>query len=333
MPKLVFDHHLVEGGHLVKSRLVNAIFHVLLIHRGPTTLKFELDVTKLGMITEFDQIIFSLSRSSNMKCLIIDTSDTFYKLPTSFFLIQGLESLELTGCDFEPRVTFNGFSKLRKMHFENVLVSAEELQHFISSCPLLEELVLIAREEGYVDEKFMNFVTFHRCAPLVHTLAISEYYMKYLAADGMPNKLSTSLHLKYVYLDVCLREQDVISSALCIIRSSPNLEKLYLQMYDNEKMPIKESSIKFVDLKDDLSLTLDHLKHFEILRFSNNVFEIEFVKLIIAKSPVLKIARIELKDNVSVDEELKIFREMVYLPFPRASPSAKLLIQRPQTSS
>ncbi|XP_071735694.1 F-box/FBD/LRR-repeat protein At1g13570-like [Rutidosis leptorrhynchoides] len=332
MPKLVFDHNLVRaisagGKRLVKYKLVNAIFHVLLIHRGPTTLNFELDVNKLGMTTEFDQIILSLSSKINVKDLIINTSNTFYKLPTSFFLLQGLESLELTACEFQPPVKFNGFNKLRNMHFENVMVSAEELQHFLSSCPLLEELVLIAHEE-HVDEKFINFVTFFQCAPLIDTLVISKYYMKYMAVGGMPNKLPTSLHLKDVGLEVCLREQDVISSALCIIRSSPNLEQLSFLMYDNEKLPTKESSMKFVDLQDDLSLTLDHLKHFEIYNFGNIVCEMEFVKLIMAKSPELEIARIVLKDSVSAEEELKILRNMLYLPFPRASPSAKLLIQR-----
>ncbi|XP_071735696.1 F-box/FBD/LRR-repeat protein At1g13570-like [Rutidosis leptorrhynchoides] len=146
----------------------------------------------------------------------------------------------------------------------------------------------------------------------------------------MLNKLSTWLHLKYVCLQLCPREQNAISSALCIIRSSPNIEKLIFQMYDNEELPIQESSMKFDDLQHDLSLTLDHLKHFEIVSFSNNVFEMEFVKLVMAKSPILKIARIELNKNVFVDEELKILRDMVRCPFPRASSLADLIVERPK---
>ncbi|XP_071739413.1 F-box/FBD/LRR-repeat protein At1g13570-like [Rutidosis leptorrhynchoides] len=297
---------------LWKYKLVNAIFHVLLLHSGPTILKFKLDVNKLGMETEFDQIILFLSRRINVKWL---------------------ESLELLCCNFEPPLTFNGFNKLRKIDFEDVRVTAEVLQNFLSSCPLLEEVFLIAHEEEYVDENFINPVTFFQCVPLIHTLHISKYYMKYMAAGGMPDKLPTSLHLKDVGLGVCLMDRDVISSALCIIRSSPNLEQLSFLMYDNEKFPIKESSIKFVDLQDDLSLTLDHLTYFGIISFSNNVFERECVKLIMAKSPVLTLVRIELEDKVSVDEELKILRDMIYRPFSCASPSAKLLIKRPKTSS
>ncbi|XP_071739429.1 uncharacterized protein [Rutidosis leptorrhynchoides] len=226
--------------------VLNAIFHVLLMHCGPTMLKFELD---LNLETEFDQIILYLSRKINVKDLIINTWHTFYKQPSSFFSLQGLESLELINSSFEPPIDY---------------------------------------DEVSVEEMSFNFVKLFQC--------------------GMPHKLPTSLHLKYVQLDVCLREQDVISSVLCIIRSSPNLEQLSFAMYDNKELPIQESSIKFDDLHDDLSLTLDHLKRFEIVNFSDNVFEMKFVKLIMAKSPVPKIARVELRDFVSVVEELKILR-------------------------
>ncbi|XP_071739410.1 F-box/FBD/LRR-repeat protein At1g13570-like [Rutidosis leptorrhynchoides] len=332
MPKLVFDHNLVRAisgtGILLKYKLVNAIFHVLLMHNCPAIIKFELDVDKMDMETEFHPIILYLSRRTNVKDLIIDnnTSDIFYKLPTSFFLIQGLESLELMGCDLEPPLTFNGFNKLRKIDFDDVQVSTKDLQHFLSSCPLLEEVILGDYEEEYVEENSFKFVQLFQCVPLVHTLDISKDYMKYLTAGGMPNKLPTSLHLKDVRLDVCLRELDVISSVLCIIRSSPNLGRLFFVMRDNEKLPIQESSIKFADLRDDLSLTLDNLEIFEVVYFSNISCEMEFVKLIMCKSPILEIAQIELKDNVSADDELKIVRDMER--FPRASPSAQLIIER-----
>ncbi|XP_071735695.1 F-box/FBD/LRR-repeat protein At1g13570-like [Rutidosis leptorrhynchoides] len=333
MPKLVFDHNLVPvkpvGELMLKYRLVDVIFHVLLMQNCPTFIMFKLDINKLGMRTEFDQMILYLYRRTNVKDLIIDTLSLFYTLPSSFFLLQGLESLRLKYCEFKPPVTFNGFNKLKKMHINNVQVSAQVLLHFLSNCPLLEDVVLIGFESDYPEETSSNFVTFFQCAPLIHTLRISKYYMKlFAAAGGMPNKLPTPLHLKRVDLNVCLREQDVITFALCIIRSSPNLVKLLFEMYDNEELSTQESFVNFVDLQDDLSLTLDNLEHFDILSFSNNKFEMEFVKLIMAKSPVLKIARITLKYGVSAAEELKILRDLIYLPFPRASHSGKLIIKR-----
>ncbi|KAJ0642652.1 putative FBD domain-containing protein [Helianthus annuus] len=244
-----------------------------------------------------------------------------------------------------------------------------------------------------------TFVDLLQCVPLIQDLEIADSYMKfanfdngyrlkYLCPGGMPHKLPTSLvHLKYLCLDVCMTEQNEISFVLCMIRSSPLLGKLTLRMYDNEKslvpqtsnnfldpeayldlnldhleildidiysnLPLVKDFVKliiakshvlkkvrielndnsnFLDPEDTLNLTLDHLETLEIKMFSNLPLEMEFVKLIMAKSLVLKKLRIELNDKVSVDEEVKMLRDLVLLPFPRASPSAKLIIERPEAS-
>ncbi|KAL7606987.1 hypothetical protein Lser_V15G15194 [Lactuca serriola] len=49
-----------------------------------------------------------------------------------------------------------------------------------------------------------------------------------------------------------------------------------------------------------------------------------------AKSPLLKKARIELSILVTVGEENKMLRDLLFLPFPRASPAAKFSIERPK---
>ncbi|KAF5762120.1 putative FBD domain-containing protein [Helianthus annuus] len=124
-------------------------------------------------------------------------------------------------------------------------------------------------------------------------------------------------------------EQIEISSAICMIRSSPVLEKIVFLMCDNEKLPVQQTSSNFFDSKDYSDLKLDHLETLEMKMFSNLPLEMAFVKLIMAQSPVLKKVRIELSDNVSVDEELKMLKDMLLLPFPRASPSAKLIFVLP----
>ncbi|XP_071736579.1 F-box/FBD/LRR-repeat protein At1g13570-like [Rutidosis leptorrhynchoides] len=294
MPKLVFDYDLVRvlsdgrgNRHLTKSKLVNAIFHVLFIHNGPTILEFNFSINSLDMVTEFDQIILYLSRRINVKHLIINNTPSLYKLPTLFFSLQGLESICLKDCNFVPPVTFNGFNKLRSMSFKFVQISAKALQQVLSNCPLLEDMFL------------------------------------YLAVGGMSNKLPTWLHLRHLTLDLCMRQQGVISSALCIIKSAPNLERLKILMGNNVNLTIQ----------DELSLTFDHLKQFEMVSYGYNVLMMEFLKLIMAKSPVLELARIELSDSVSVEDELKICKEMIFLPLPRASPLGKLVIERRETYS
>ncbi|GJY30533.1 acyl-CoA dehydrogenase [Tanacetum coccineum] len=56
---------------------------------------------------------------------------------------------------------------------------------------------------------------------------------------------------------------------------------------------------------------LEHLNELEIGNFANLKVELKFVKLILAKSPVLKKVRISLDHRVSYDEELKILKMLL----------------------
>ncbi|KAJ0683275.1 putative F-box domain, FBD domain, leucine-rich repeat domain superfamily [Helianthus annuus] len=343
MPKLTFTDDMIAMSskrsyrQLNKYKLISAIFHVLLFHNGPTIVEFRCSVGELHMESEFAQILSYLARGNTVKEFCFISDNRSFKLPVSFFALKGLEDVQLGNCTLEPPLTFNGFSSLTRMTFEYVEVSAQMLQRFISKCPLLRYLVLIELEKGIesvpAGGNNFTFVDLLQCVPLLRSFAITKHYMKYWCAGGMPHKLPTSLvHLKNLFLDVCLVEQNEISSALSIIRSSPVLEGIIFQMYDNEKLPVQQTATNFFDLEGYPDMKLYHLDMLWINNFSNLPLEIEFVKLIMAKSPVLKKVRIELNGNVSVDEELKMLREMVSNPIPRASPSAKLTIVRPETS-
>ncbi|KAJ0683284.1 putative F-box domain, FBD domain, leucine-rich repeat domain superfamily [Helianthus annuus] len=343
MPKLVFtdDVVTVSSNHLClqlkKYKLVSAIFHVLLFHNGPETLEFHCSLVHLHMESEFAQMISYLARGNKVKQLFFLSDKRSYKLPVSFFSLQALELVYLDNCTLEPPLTFTRFSSLTSMTLWNVEVSAQMLQHILSKCPLLQYLCLNELRKGidYVARgNEFTFVDLLPCIPLIQTLDISKYYMKYLCAGRMPHKLPASLvHLKDLFLYVCLLEQNEISSALCIIiRSSPVLEGIIFQMYDNDKLPVRQTPANFLDVEGYPDLKLDHLESLVIEMFSNLPLEMDFVKLIMAKSPVLKNVRIELNANVSVDEELKMLRELVSHPIPRASPSAKLTVVRPKPS-
>ncbi|GJY23209.1 hypothetical protein Tco_0396867 [Tanacetum coccineum] len=57
----------------------------------------------------------------------------------------------------------------------------------------------------------------------------------------------------------------------------------------------------------------------------NKKEELDFVKLILAKSPVLKKVKLILREEIEKDEELQITR--VLLPSPRASPLVKIVVK------
>ncbi|KAI3763939.1 hypothetical protein L2E82_13937 [Cichorium intybus] len=281
------------------------------------------------IVNELDQIMLHLSWRKNIKKFIFQISlfRGDYKLPCSFFSWQGLEYLNLTYCAFEPPLMFNGFSMLKCLVFYEVRITINILQRFLINCPVLEEFTL----NGHFEEEFIGdkctIVELFKCLPSVQVVEITGYYMKPLAACGIPQKLPTSLvHLRILVLAMCFQSQDGLSSILCVINSSPNLEKIKMTMFPH----VGETITTFHDLQDYSGLNLDHLKELEITSFHNYASEMEFVKLIMAKSPVLKKARIELNFDVSVDEEVKMLRDLVRLPFLRASPSANFIIERPK---
>ena len=62
-----------------------------------------------------------------------------------------------------------------------------------------------------------------------------------------------------------------------------------------------------------------------MINFGNREYELDFVKLILAKSPVLKKLRIFLYNKVNKDEELKI--KEILLCSPRASPAVEIIME------
>ncbi|GJS58603.1 hypothetical protein Tco_0478394 [Tanacetum coccineum] len=177
------------------------------------------------------------------------------------------------------------------------------------------------RVKDFAGGNKFTFVELFDCAPFTK-VAVSVLY-----AGGMSHELSTSLvQLKHLYVDLCLTKQDEISSALCLMRSSPNLKQLALVM--RNKLHAPQASMNLIDFHDYSGFRLDHLRYLVMLNFSNLAIEFKLLKLIMAKSHVLKKVSIELHRKISVDEELQILRDFIRLPLPRASPSAILTIER-----
>ncbi|GJY63670.1 F-box/FBD/LRR-repeat protein-like protein [Tanacetum coccineum] len=333
IPKLVFDDKLVKEiatcKLLKKEKLACAIFRVLLLHTG-SILEFNLNVGQYKMSLELDIIIRYLSWRNIVEKLVFEMPNKYcYKLPALFFSFTELKDLWLTNCDFDPPLTFDGFRRLKSVHFLDVTITSKVLQRFLSNCPLLTEVILdgCGGEQDFEGGSKFTFVELLRCVPLIERLAISKFYMKYLSTGGKSQKLPTSLsNINLLCLDVCVTEQDEISSALCLIKNSPNLQKIvYLS---HQKLDAPPVTFNIQDFQDYSTFNFDYLEELLMLNFSNLSLELEFVKLVMGKSPVLEKVRIDLSTKVSVDEELKILRYFKRPPFTLASPSAKFIIKR-----
>ncbi|KAL7606992.1 hypothetical protein Lser_V15G15199 [Lactuca serriola] len=222
-----------------------------------------------------------------------------------------------------------GFSRLKSLCFSEVDITNKMLFQFLTNCPLLEEFTW-ARKYTNTELTERDLVKLYKCLPLVQVLKVSKLYIKDLGvgSNSMPHKLPISLpHLRILVLGVCFVD---LSTVLCVISSSPNLEKIKVEMcQDHDCQCIRQTFNNLPDIQEDYSgINLDHLKELDITNFHNHGVEMEFVKLIMGKSPVLKKARIELHYRVSVNEEVKMLRGLVHMPLPRPSPAVSFTIER-----
>ena len=70
---------------------------------------------------------------------------------------------------------------------------------------------------------------------------------------------------------------------------------------------------------------MEHLNELEIRNSGNLKHELDFVKIILAESPVLKKVRIFLNNKVAKDEDLKMCK--VLLHSTHASPQVKIIVR------
>lgn len=154
---------------------------------------------------------------------------------------------------------------------------------------------------------------------------------------------------------MCLFDYRGLPFLFLMIRSSPNLVKLVLQVNSislscilfvliffksiliQEILKIFVSSatdqVLIEDSKDDpitleqySDIWLGHLNELEIDDFVDLPHLLDFVKLIMAKSPMLKKVSIWLYDEVTKDEESKIRK--ILLSYPCASPLVEITVER-----
>ncbi|GKA60865.1 hypothetical protein Tco_0760272, partial [Tanacetum coccineum] len=143
----------------------------------------------------------------------------------------------------------------------------------------------------------------------------------------VPRELPIKLnHLKYLYLhEVCFTRKDGLSILVLFIKSSPKLEKIEINNLSieegnssfEEDNLLKEDDIRSFTLSDYSDIWLEDMS--ELYITSRLIFgsELNFVKLILAKSPVLKKVTIRLDyRKFGEDEELQILQ--VLLSSPRA---------------
>ncbi|KAE9454456.1 hypothetical protein C3L33_13619, partial [Rhododendron williamsianum] len=293
-PQLVFDEMFYRDLHrTTHAKLLMIIYQVLLHHRGPI-IKFTLSLSGLESCSEIDQLI-----------LFVSSND-----------IQ----------DFTFRIWKGELYKLLSLDLSEVVIAEEVLSSLISSCPLLEDLTLFSSTgldslevigpnlksvscDSHISsicftntsrlanvELFCSFgeisssVVLLDSVPVIEFLELDFCYVKGIAACGVPTRLPTTLNnLKYIFLnDICFGERD-------------------------EALPNKTSAIPivqdFVEVHVCSDVSLNQLRKVDMKNVSGTKPELEFIKLLLAKSSMLETMLFE-RISEEVSNELRIVKEL-----------------------
>lgn len=273
---------------------------------------------------EIDQIIRHLSRKNTVKKFKLDLFHQLkYYLPLAIFSLHQLTELYLDFCNiyFEP--TFSGFASLTRLTLIHVKICKSTLLHLLSNCPALKRFSLLLGGEE-IDESDTDLELF-KCLPVIEHLSIYYQNLRCLAKVLDPREFPAALaHLKYFHLIGMMSiEKYQFHYLYLLMRSSPNLENIKITMFPDTYF--KEPDKDIVTMVDNSEF--EHLKVLEISNFINLKLELEFVKLILAKSPVLKKVWIILYKTVTKDEGLKMCK--ILSDCPRASPMVDIIVDDP----
>ncbi|XP_059307224.1 F-box/FBD/LRR-repeat protein At1g13570-like [Lycium ferocissimum] len=361
LPELTLDDKLWKTTDNLPSpsiRFTTIMYNILTLHSGPLT-KFTLSMSELKKYPKIDSLIHFLSRNGIQHLVLQFSKWNRYKLPSSFFTRSQLRHLTLQNCLICPPPAFEGFNMLISLELCHVSISSEALENLISSSPLLENLVLKMSDnsnhiqikapklrsfeftgcikfislknvpqlaklsllcgESFEESEKCDLDKFFQSHPALEHLHLEYGSAQFLVAEA-PTRLSSALnYLKHLY--VSLDELNDLSCALCLIRSSPCLQDLEVEVSMEESDDkVDEVSASFSDVG------LNQVKTVKIAGIIGTKLEMELIKLLLAKSPML-VRMIIQPDQLLVDKEkgVKILAELS--TFQRASRKAEVECQ------
>ncbi|GJV54726.1 kinase-like domain, phloem protein 2-like protein [Tanacetum coccineum] len=117
-----------------------------------------------------------------------------------------------------------------------------------------------------------------------------------------------------------------------LLQCLPLIENLeidgpYMEGYD--KSDTAQISKNFPDIQDYSGFALDHLELFRMEFFTYEDRHVDFLKLLMAKSPMLKKAQIELYESVSLEEENELLRDLLRFHVHHLQQNSSLYAQNP----
>ncbi|KAI3777961.1 hypothetical protein L2E82_06869 [Cichorium intybus] len=105
---------------------------------------------------------------------------------------------------------------------------------------------------------------------MIEHLCVNSSPLKCFCVGVMPQKLPIALvHLRVLNVSgLCFAKEVELRSALLLVTSSPNLEKIIMEMCYTTEV-VSQGAMNLLDLLDYSYVTLDRLRELEITNMSN----------------------------------------------------------------
>ncbi|XP_058193501.1 F-box/FBD/LRR-repeat protein At1g13570-like isoform X3 [Rhododendron vialii] len=314
LPQLVFDttfYGVLDGR--THAELLMIIYQVLLLHHGPLT-KFRLSLSELESCPQIDQLILFVSNNDIQDFTLCFWKGELYKLPSSLYLCSQLKHLNLRSCMLKPPSGFEGFTRLLSLVLKEVVIAEDVLSSLISSCPLLEELALYSSTS--LDSLEVN-------GPNLKKVRCDGHFRS-ICFTNTSRLANVEIYSKGVREDP-FRSEEEISSSVMLLESVPVIESLGLDFCYVKAFTGATSAsptvLDFSEVHGCSDVSVNQLRRVDMKNISGTKPELEFIKLLLAKSPMLDTMLIELNSE-SVADELRIVKELTRLR--RASPQAEM---------
>ncbi|KAM3203582.1 hypothetical protein P3L10_031208 [Capsicum annuum] len=329
------------------TRFTDIIYHIMAFHVGP--------ITKNGirdLVLQFPEDKPYKLPSSFFTCLEMRNLSLEYcsiQPPSTFEGFNGLTSLELCEVTISSEVLGSLISRsllLEKLVLQissilnHIQINEPKLKSFdftgnvdlisLKKVPVLVKLSLADTVEPSWKAGQPDLSKYFESFPTLELLHLNFHSVQFLSAGSVDiaAKLSAPLNcLKSLCLsDICLDESVELSVVLCLIRSSPYLQDIQIKFdysaLDKLVVPVSGDVVNEIPASF-MGVTLNHLRSVKLEGISGTETEIEFIKLLLAKSSMLVRMLIQPKiENETAETRLKVLAEIT--KFPRASTKAEV---------
>ncbi|XP_058080860.1 F-box/FBD/LRR-repeat protein At1g13570-like isoform X2 [Magnolia sinica] len=201
-----------------------------------------------------------------------------------------LETLTLKNC-YSRLIHF----VINALNLRHLCLSGEFKDLQITNSPLLITAAIDLTRNIYGAEHLeqggvCNLIKILGSLHHIEKLELQGYLLEFFSMGNVPDVLPTSfLHLKNLSMGICFNDRKVVLTALCMLRSSPNLEMLEFSVCGYGILEFQViPNAGFWEAQEHLGCLLNHLRTVKMTGIMGDECELCFIRFLLANAPVLE---------------------------------------------